>query len=53
MSLLQAQQALVHLPTIPEAGRLERHVAYEVPVIDDSLLLCHRLGIKSESEYET
>jgi len=28
----------VHLPTIPEAGRLERHVAYEVPVMDDSLL---------------
>jgi len=36
--LLQAQQALEHLPTIPEAGRLERDVAYQVPVVDAALL---------------
>ena len=38
VSLLQAQQALVHLQQIPKAGRLQNGVAYEVPVIDDSLL---------------
>ena len=28
----------MHLPKIPEAGRLEHGVAYEVPVMEDSLL---------------
>jgi hypothetical protein len=38
VSLLQAQQALLHLQRVPKAGRLEDGVAYEVPAIDDSLL---------------
>jgi len=38
VSLLQAQQALEHLSTIPEAGCLERDVAYAVPVMDAALL---------------
>ena len=57
MSLLQAQQDLVHLQQIPEAGRLQHGVAYQVPVVDDSLL--PRLQALSEAwdnisgEFET
>ena len=38
VSLLQAQQALVHLQQIPKAGRLQNGVAYEDSAMDDSLL---------------
>ena len=40
----------MRLPQIPEAGRLQNGVAYEVPVMDDSLL--PKLQALSEAWYE-
>lgn len=34
----QAQEALLRLPQIPQAGRLQSGVAYEVPAMDATLL---------------
>jgi hypothetical protein len=38
VALLQAQEALLRLPQMTEAGRLQTGVAYQVPVVDAALL---------------